>query len=470
MIKKKIVILSLAVAMLLGNVVFAAGAADNKESAEAIPISSAITDQNKIDVVVAKEIKTEDELVTYNVQVPKVQGLKDAVYQEKLNNTILNKALKDIEEVEDQAKELAITAKKEGWEYRQHEIFIDFAIKSDDHILSFVINTYMYTGGANGITRVDSYNVDTEKSIAVELKDLFKPGVDYKEIINKEILAQIKYQVENKEEAYFTGEWGFKTISEDQDYYIQDGNLVILFQKYDIAPGAMGTPEFKIPLSSLNGILRDGQQAKYVSVTGVVKDIVIKGQTLTLWIEDKDGNPAGFVISKDTYIDNNAEITTGTTVMGFYDANLPMIMIYPPRYTIEVLTVVGDKDNIKVEIMDVSNMDIIVNDKKIEAPKAYINEQDAIMVPVRAICEALGLEVNWDNKTKSVTVGKDISLTVGKDSYRNMEGDEIKLGIAPETKEGSTFVPLSFFKKVVGMNNAYAFEGQIVIDNNEIME
>jgi hypothetical protein len=146
MIKKKIVILSLVVVMLLSNVVFAAGAAGNKESAEAIPISSTITDQNKIDVVVAKEIKTEDELVTYNVQVPKVQGLKDAVYQEKLNNIILKKALKDIEEVEAQAKELAITAKKEGWEYRQHEIFIDFAIKSDDHILSFVINTYMYTG------------------------------------------------------------------------------------------------------------------------------------------------------------------------------------------------------------------------------------------------------------------------------------------------------------------------------------
>jgi hypothetical protein len=470
MIKKKIVILSLAAVMFFSNVVFAAGTADNKELAEEIPVSSTITDQNKIDVVVAKEIKTEDELVAYNVQIPKVQGLKDALYQEKLNNIILNKALKDIEEVEAQAKELAITAKKEGWEYRQHQIFIDFAVKSNDHILSFVINTYMYTGGANGITRVDSYNIDTENSVEVALKDLFKPGVDYKEIINKEILAQIKYQMENEEAAYFTGEWGFKTISEDQDYYIKDGNLVILFQKYDIAPGAMGTPEFKIPLSSLNSVLRDRQQTKYVSVTGVVKDIAIKGQTITLQIEGTDGNPAGFVISKDTYIDDGAEITVGTAVMGYYDANLPMIMIYPPRYTIEVLTIVSDKDNAKVEIMDLSNMDIIVNDKKIETPKAYINEQDTVMVPVRAICEALGLKVNWDNKTKSVTVGKNILLTVGKDSYRNMEGDEIKLGVAPETKEGSTFVPLSFFKKVVGMNNAYAFEGQIVIDNNEIME
>lgn len=149
MIKKKIVILSLAAVMFFSNVVFAAGTADNKELAEEIPVSSTITDQNKIDVVVAKEIKTEDELVAYNVQIPKVQGLKDALYQEKLNNIILNKALKDIEEVEAQAKELAITAKKEGWEYRQHQIFIDFAVKSNDHILSFVINTYMYTGGAN---------------------------------------------------------------------------------------------------------------------------------------------------------------------------------------------------------------------------------------------------------------------------------------------------------------------------------
>jgi hypothetical protein len=46
----------------------------------------------------------------------------------------------------------------------------------------------------------------------------------------------------------------------------------------------------------------------------------------------------------------------------------------------------------------------------------------------------------------------------------------IQLGTAPAIVEGKTFVPLSFFKEVTRLNNAYVFESQIVIDNGERME
>jgi len=489
MFKKKLISLGLAGVMLLGDAAFAADVAGNKEASKTTISSINLPAHDKADLALAKKIQTEDNLVKYNIQVPKVQGLEDIVYQEQLNNIILNQALKDIAEVETQAKELALAAEKAGWEYRNHEIFIDYEMKSNDDILSFVINTYMYTGGANGITRVDCYNIDTGKSAPVELKDLFTTGVDYQAIINKEILAKIKEQEENEEAFYFKGEEGFKTISAKQAYYIQDENLVILFQKYEIAPGAMGTPEFKIPLASLNGISHEKQQTKFLSFTGIVKEIVTDEQNKNLWLEDKDGNPANFIISKDTYIVNDQKITEGSTVIGFYDANLPMLMIYPPRYNCEVVAVVNEKENIIVdsfgkklvvlfeqavaptnELRDLSNMEIIVNGKKVETPKAYPNKQGMAMVPLRAISEALEMEVRWNDATKSVMVGKDISFTVGKDSYSKMQDIELKLGAAPEIKDNKVFVPLSFFKKVAGMNNAYVFESQIVIDNNEKME
>lgn len=118
---------------------------------------------------------------------------------------------------------------------------------------------------------------------------------------------------------------------------------------------------------------------------------------------------------------------------------------------------------------DVSNMEIIVNNKKIEAPAAYENKQGTVMVPLRAIAEALGYEVVWNNETRSITLGEDIFLTIGKDEYVAGK-NTIKLGTAPELVENKTFVPLNFFKNVVKMNNAYVFEGQIVIDNEEVME
>ena len=43
---------------------------------------------------------------------------------------------------------------------------------------------------------------------------------------------------------------GFDTISPDEDFYLTpEGNLVIVFDEYQVAPGSMGCPEFTIPKS-----------------------------------------------------------------------------------------------------------------------------------------------------------------------------------------------------------------------------
>ena len=114
--------------------------------------------------------------------------------------------------------------------------------------------------------------------------------------------------------------------------------------------------------------------------------------------------------------------------------------------------------------------DILVNGMKIHAPAAYTNKDGVMMVPLRAIAEALKFQVSWDNELQAVKLGNSISLAIGKDNYCNAKREPIQLGVAPELNGGSTFVPLSFFRQVVQMNNAYVFEGQIVINNGEKME
>lgn len=37
---------------------------------------------------------------------------------------------------------------------------------------------------------------------------------------------------------------------------IKDGNIVIVFDKYEVAPGSMGTPEFVIEKGSISDILK----------------------------------------------------------------------------------------------------------------------------------------------------------------------------------------------------------------------
>lgn len=288
------------------------------------------------------------------------------------------------------------------------------------------------------------------------------------------------------------------------------------------------------------------EQAKisFGSFTGTVKEIrELEGRegVKSVSVENEEGLPANIIIADDTYIADDAEIVVGSVITGFYDANKPMIMIYPPQYSAEVVIVENKDQNVKVDVFDedlvsadkllklnisdetevilqdgtvyegelanrklvvfydistksipaqttprkivvlpekaeeipiydVSTMEIVVNNERIEAPAAYTNKKGTVMVPLRAIAEALGYEVTWNNESRSITLGEDISLTIDEDNYISKENAPIQLGTAPELTEEKTFVPLSFFKDVVKMNNAYVFEAQIVIDNEEVMQ
>lgn len=535
---KKLVGLSLAGVMLLSNSAFAVEKGNIVENIKATPIFATTPSQDKGDIITAKEMDYTRENVKYNVKVPKIKNLEDMMYQEELNQKIMSQAMKDIKDVETQAEE-------EGWEIRPYEIFIDYEVKSKDKRLSFIVNTYTMTGGANGRTRVDSYNIDTRDNKSMELKDLFKAETDYKSIINKIISTQIKEDLKDESKSYFEGEEGFTGISDAQDFYLEEDSLVIVFQKYSIAPGYMGTPEFKIPLESIKDILKPESQGEsnYKYFTGTVEKITsLNDGSKFLGLVDEDGKEANFVISKDTYVVNNSKIDKGSIVTGFYDGSLPMIMIYPPRYNTKIIVVEDEGQNMKVDVfdeemvssdnelklninddtpvvlkdgtsfygdlanrnlvvlygpstrsipaqtspfkvivlpekedeqileLDVSKMDIVVNSEVVKGVVAYENEKGEVMVPISAIGEALGLEVTWNDQLRTVMFGKGISLTVGKDYYTYMKTVPIQLGTVPEIKDGRTYVPLNFFKEVAKMNNAYVFENQIVIDNEEKKE
>lgn len=50
----------------------------------------------------------------------------------------------------------------------------------------------------------------------------------------------------------------FDKIKANQTFYINNnGNIVIMFNKYEVAPGYMGAPEFVIPSDVVKEILLD---------------------------------------------------------------------------------------------------------------------------------------------------------------------------------------------------------------------
>ena len=132
---------------------------------------------------------------------------------------------------------------------------VDFDIKKNsDDILSIIIKYYKYAGGAHGEYENVAYNIDIKNGKFISLKDLFKEEIDYKSIINEEIRSQIEDLIKSNEEN--KGVYEFKSISDNQKFYIQDDNLVIYFDLYEIAPYAAGIPEFMININKIDHILK----------------------------------------------------------------------------------------------------------------------------------------------------------------------------------------------------------------------
>lgn len=83
------------------------------------------------------------------------------------------------------------------------------------------------------------------------------------------------------------------------------------------------------------------------------------------------------------------------------------------------------------------------------------------MVPFRAISEALGIQVEWNQAAKKITATKSgaagskvVILTVGSTNAA-VNGAAVKLAVAPQNIGGTTMIPLSFFGQQFGAGVAW---------------
>ncbi|MCP3775903.1 DUF4163 domain-containing protein [Paenibacillus sp. MZ04-78.2] len=211
---------------------------------QAVPISTPV--QQGAVKVSAKAVQEKTNLYSADLSIPVIEGLKDKKYQDQLNDILERHAMKDLELMKKQVANDAAEAKKDGYEFNPYEVIVKYEVyagggTADGGMFSIAVETYVYTGGAHGISRTDTYNVlNQDAAERIELKDLF--GADYKQTIDK----HIKDEIAKHPDDYFKD--GFEGIADTQSFYIRQGSAVIIFAPYEIAPYATGTPEFIIPL------------------------------------------------------------------------------------------------------------------------------------------------------------------------------------------------------------------------------
>lgn len=234
----------------------------NTSSAFAETLSKAPIVGGIVKVLTFKEYKVNEEKFNADIKVPKIQGLENKELENSLNKKYLAENEKLYEEFMTDMKEL----KAAGGGY----LGVDsgYVVKTDnDKILSvgrYVVNT---VGSSSTIFKYDT--IDKENEILITLPSLFKDD-SYVEIISQNIIEQMReemkagedkiYWIENEEDLSIDL---FEKISEEQSFYINpEGKLVISFDKYEVAPGYMGTPEFVIPTEVISNILVSNEYIK----------------------------------------------------------------------------------------------------------------------------------------------------------------------------------------------------------------
>ncbi len=203
-------------------------------------------------IVCAREIKSTTDQLELNMQIPIITGMTNKSLQEKINKEVLDKALQTKNELESSYKEYTTSAKEFDFPVYPFQLYVAYEAYTSGGVLSLVVETYQYSGGAHGLTWRDYYNLDTQNGRQLSLQELFKDNAGYINTINGEIQKRITDQINSGQGMYFEGDEGFKTISANHPFYINDNHIVLCFGQYEIAPYAAGMPEFQLPIDMLS--------------------------------------------------------------------------------------------------------------------------------------------------------------------------------------------------------------------------
>ena len=218
------------------------------QALEPIPVIGDI-----VRVVTIRNYFYSDDKHEMDIDVPKIEGDNDAAENinqdiNQLTETLVEQFYEDVELIGDEG---------------HSSIYLDYeTVTNTDTWFTLKIRVHEAAGSSN--TYYKFYHIDKRTNEIVKLGDLAKDNSFY-DVLVKEIKRQMKLQMENDSSVVY---WlddsiigkDYVSLTENHNFYWNDnGDLVIIFDKYEVGPGAMGTPEFVID----RGVFKDFLKSEY---------------------------------------------------------------------------------------------------------------------------------------------------------------------------------------------------------------
>ena len=205
-------------------------------------------------VLTFKTFELKDNNFDAELKTPAIEGL-DSNLEAMLNEKYLDENQKLYDDFMKEIDEL----KKADMEEAHMGIASGYEVKTDTDKL-LVIGRYVVNTAGSSSTTIKYDTIDKQNKILITLPSLFKDEA-YIDMISENIKAQMKEQMKDESNVYWLedemmGDENFSKIDKNQSFYItKDYQLVIAFDKYEVAPGYMGNPEFIIPSELLKDAL-----------------------------------------------------------------------------------------------------------------------------------------------------------------------------------------------------------------------
>lgn len=190
------------------------------------------------------------------IQLPQISGMTDTATQDAINRQFSEYsselAKNFTAEALDIQKQYPVDGPHKWVEYKLETVY------DNANYLVFYVYEFSAVGSSNYMAQY--FTIDKNTGKLVSLEEMTGNSKNFMKQIENYIYKQMREANKKGDIKYWIDDDGvsqnwkqdmdlvFSKIEENRQYYLNEaGNLVIAFNKYDVGPGAMGSPQFEIP-------------------------------------------------------------------------------------------------------------------------------------------------------------------------------------------------------------------------------
>lgn len=215
------------------------------QALEKIPVISSI-----VKVVTIRNYIYSDDYHEMDIEVPKLEAENSSAAEiinmeiDELTKILSDRFNEELNEIGDQG---------------HGAIYMDYGVITNTEKW-FTLRIQVHEAAGSSDTYYKYYHIDKISGKIVQLGDLAADSSFYS-VIESEIKGQMKVRMkEDSSKIYWIDDpilgQDFVKLTEDHNFYWnENGDLVIVFDKYEVAPGYMGTPEFTVSKDLIRDVL-----------------------------------------------------------------------------------------------------------------------------------------------------------------------------------------------------------------------